>query len=104
MMYHFQIISVSHAEVPVKWVGYKRKLTTYLSAYLARPSQKYVTAGGTDTTSGLAVTKDGVCQLFLDSCTDESDARVWLHTRHSAGVKKLILSPDTDVYQHPLFS
>ncbi len=29
---------------------------------------------------------------------EEADTRIWLHTVNSAGNKKLILSPDTDVY------
>ena len=32
-------------------------------------------------------------------CTaKESDTRVWLHVVHSAGNKKLLFSPDTEVY------
>ena len=29
---------------------------------------------------------------------EESDSRIWLHVLYSAGDKKLVLSPDTDVY------
>ena len=29
---------------------------------------------------------------------EESDTRIWLHTVNSCGNRKLILSPDTDVY------
>ena len=29
---------------------------------------------------------------------EESDTRIWLHVMNSAGNKKLVLSPDTDVY------
>ena len=29
---------------------------------------------------------------------EESDTRVWLHVVHNAGNKKLLFSPDTDVY------
>ena len=32
------------------------------------------------------------------STVDESDTRIWLHSRVSAVTKKIILSPDTDVY------
>jgi len=30
--------------------------------------------------------------------TEETDYRIWLHALNSAGDKKLVLSPDTDVY------
>ena len=32
------------------------------------------------------------------SNAQESVTRIWLHVLRSAGVKKLVLSPDTDVY------
>ncbi len=46
------------------------------------------------------MTKDaGRFQLScIEFRVDESDTRVWLHVRNSAGTKKFILSPDTDVY------
>lgn len=34
----------------------------------------------------------------LWSNADEADLRVWLHCMHSQGYRKLIFSPDTDVY------
>ncbi len=34
----------------------------------------------------------------LTSNAEESDTRIWLHVLHSAGTRKLVLSPDTDVY------
>ncbi len=34
----------------------------------------------------------------LTSNAGESDTRIWLHVLHSAGTRKLVLSPDTDVY------
>ena len=34
----------------------------------------------------------------LRSNADEADLRVWLHCVHSQGQRKLIFSPDTDVY------
>ena len=33
-----------------------------------------------------------------DSDADESDTRIWIHAKYSAGSRKYILSPDTDVY------
>ena len=35
-------------------------------------------------------------QLWTNA--DEADLRVWLHCIHSTGTRKLIFSPDTDVY------
>ena len=35
---------------------------------------------------------------MLWSNADEADMRVWLHCMHSTGTRKLIFSPDTDVY------
>ena len=45
--------------------------------------QRFVTAGG-----------------FNDQFQDraEADTRIWLHVANTAGHKKLVLSPDTDVY------
>ena len=34
----------------------------------------------------------------MKSNAEESDTRIWLHIKHSAGLKKLIQSPDTDTY------
>ena len=38
------------------------------------------------------------------SNAEEADTRVWLHVKHSAGQRKLIFSPDTDVYHIGLTS
>ena len=38
------------------------------------------------------------CDSLLQSNADKTDTRIWLHVKQSAGQKKLILSPDTDVY------
>jgi len=43
-----------------------------------------------------------VCPL-LTCDAEESDTRVWLHVVHSAGTRKLLFSPDTDVYHIGLF-
>ena len=32
------------------------------------------------------------------SNAEEADTRIWLHVKHSAGNRKLIFSPDNDVY------
>lgn len=39
-----------------------------------------------------------VAEPTLHSNADEADMRLWLHCKHSAGSKKLIFSPDTDIY------
>ena len=38
------------------------------------------------------------CDNRLACNAEESDTRIWLHVVNSAGQKKLVLSPDTDVY------
>lgn len=82
-------------------------MTTFLSGYFVqniRPflteAQKYVTSGATDTFTSVLVTKGaGACAWStIESGVDESDTRLWLHLKHSAGTKKFIMSPDTDVY------
>ena len=38
------------------------------------------------------------CDSRLACNAEEADMRIWLHVIHSAGQKKLVLSPETDVY------
>ena len=85
----------------------KRALTTFLSSYitdnvkpLLQEGQRFVTSGATDTAGGVEVRNSiGKCQAPAFNCTaDESDTRIWLHVKYSAGEKKFIVSPDTDVY------
>ena len=38
------------------------------------------------------------CDNALSCNAEESDTRIWLHVINSAGTKKLVLSPDTDIY------
>ncbi len=110
---HICFVFFNDAEVPTKWQNTikcrtcKRRLTIYLSDYFVKKirtflieSQKYVTSGATETFNSVVVTKDtGVCVWSpVESRVDESDTRVWLHLKYSAGTKKFILSPDTDVY------
>ena len=47
----------------------------------------------------MCITTSGVheCPQLLCNA-EESDTRVWLHVVQSAGDKKLLFSPDTDVY------
>ena len=110
---HTCFVFFDDAEVPAKWQATvrcrvcKRKLTTYLSDYFTRrirpfltESQRYVTSGATDTSASVLVTRQEGARPWptIQSFVDESDTRIWLHLRHSAGNRKFILSPDTDVY------
>ena len=106
---HLCTIFFDDAEVPTKWQQIlkcricKRGLTIYLSSYIVNQvgpylyeTQKFITSGATDGPGGEVATSAGVCstQVFQS----ESDTRVWLHAKHSAGPHKLVISPDTDVY------
>ena len=88
----------------------KRNLVCFLSTYFTEKvklklnqQQKFVTAGGlegAERNQALFVTFNRSPQtdpnLYCNA--EESDTRIWLHTISSYGTKKLILSPDTDVY------
>ena len=88
----------------------KRQLVCFLSTYFInkvkprlRHTQRFITAGGLEgplINKALCVTNGS--QPHTDdtlACNaEESDTRIWLHVLHSAGTKKLVLSPDTDVY------
>ena len=108
-------ILFDEAEVPAKWSDTlkcrqcKRSLTKFLSAFFVKrikPSlnntQSFVTAGAMedDSNEAILVSKDLDPHPYplLKSNAEESDIRVWLHVKHSAGFKVLIQSPDTDTY------
>ena len=103
--------------IPTKWrqnvLGCrkcKRDLVCFLSHHLVhhigqylRPPQRFVTAGGFDgTLQNQAMFTEFNAHPQPDSrlvCNaEETDYRIWLHVLNSAGEKKLVLSPDTDVY------
>ena len=103
--------------VPPKWrenvLGCrrcKRKLVCFLSEYFLqkirprlRPNQTFVTTGGLKgdcRDKALQVTSGHPPTInhMLSCNADESDTRIWLHVLHSPGTRKLVLSPDTDVY------
>lgn len=103
------------AEVPTKWNDTlkcrkcKRALTKFLSSFFTKrikhslnDKQSFITAGAMADDSGEAILvgKDLDPRIYpaLTSNAEESDTRIWLHIKHSAGVKKLIQSPDTDTY------
>ena len=104
--------------IPPKWRSdilscrvCKRNLVCFLSTYFLtkiqrrlRPQQVFVTAGGFRgdyTNKALFVKSTSVqpeCKESLYCNAEESDTRIWLHVMNSTGTKKLVLSPDTDVY------
>ena len=93
----------------------KRSLICFLSEYFIEqirqrllPGQRFVTAGGfTGSLQNQAMFTE--CNLppqsdsRLTCNAEESDSRIWLHVLNSAGEKKLVLSPDTDVYNIGLY-
>ena len=88
----------------------KRNLVGFLSHHFLKkikqklqPQQRFVTAGGfSGVLSNQALftepNRTPQCDSRLACNAEESDMRIWLHVIHSAGQKKLVLSPDTDVY------
>ena len=67
------------------------------------PNQRFVTAGGfngqlRDKAMFVCMNTNKESDDTLLCNAEEADTRVWLHTTNSAGTKKLVLSPDTDVY------
>ena len=72
-----------------------------------QPQQKFVTAGGSNgalRNEALFTELNGTpqCDTRVVCNADESDTRIWLHVLNSAGQKKLVLSPETDVYHFGL--
>ena len=61
--------------------------------------QRVVTSGCYDSGKAMTISGSGVeeCPSLLCDA-EESDTRVWLHVLCSCGRKKLLYSPDTDVY------
>lgn len=104
--------------IPPKWRNdilscriCKRNLVCFLSAYFLtkiqgklRLQQIFITAGGfcgNQSNKAFFVTsisKQPQCNESLYCNAEESDTRIWLHVMNSTGTKKLVLSPDTDVY------
>lgn len=88
----------------------KRQLISYLGDCLLRltpeflqGTQKVVISGAyseEDQDLAWSTTKSAV--EVQEECyttnAEEADTRVWLHLKHSTGTKKLLFSPDTDVY------
>ena len=102
-------------EVPTKWSDTlkcrqcKRSLTKFLSAFFVKTikqslnnTQSFITAGAmeNDSDEAILVSKDLDPHPYplLRSNAEESDIRIWLHVKQSAGSKVLIQPPDTDTY------
>ena len=67
-----------------------------------RDHQKVILAGcfsGVEEDQAWEVTTRGAQPVPILSCgAEEADTRVWLHVLRSPGTRKLVCSPDTDVY------
>ena len=103
-------------KIPSKWrelLGCrtcKRLLVEYVGECILRIAPKYlqndqkVIVGGAceapDRDHAWSITNRGIERLEPSyfSNAEEADTRVWLHAKHSRGERKLIFSPDTDVY------
>ena len=102
--------------IPPKWRedvlncrNCKRSLVCFLSDYFLKKmktslqiNQRFITAGGfnNDLQGKAMYVSMNTSPLSDDTLlcnAEEADTRIWLHTLNSAGNKKLILSPDTDV-------
>lgn len=99
--------------VPPKWwlnVLNCRKCKTNLVSFFVTLFHTQNQANATTTTAGglegplrnqaLFINFKGTPQhdTHLSSNAEETDTRIWLHTINSFGQRKLIQSPDTDVY------
>ena len=88
----------------------KRNLVCFLSMYFlekmklkVHQQQKYFTAGGLEGpyknhSLFVSFNQNPKSDPCLRCNAEESDTRIWLHNVNSCGNRKLILSPDTDVY------
>ena len=105
----------AHSSVPTRWREHlsswicKRQVVVYLgiaflehAPSLLRGNQKLVMAGcfqGHAEDQAWEISQEVKQPNPLLNCTaEEADTRVWLHTFRSPGSKKLLYSPDTDVY------
>ena len=100
----------SNCCIPDKWRNVldcricKKALTVYIAEEMLQLITRYIDSNQEFITNvaqsaystTTACTK--VPQPTLWTNADEADLRVWLHCVHSQGQRKLIFSPDTDVY------
>ena len=101
---------VSKTTIPTNWRAFlacrqcKQALTSYLGHEFLCIIPKYLSGDQmficNRRENAQSVTNRGQIlpcpQLWTNA--DEADMRVWLHCIHSTGLRKLIFSPDTDVY------
>lgn len=82
----------------------KRKLVLFLGNFFKRAtgsmlSLSWLAASREKQNEAWAVTTTGKESILtLKSDAEEADTRVWLHALRSGGTRKLICSPDTDVF------
>ena len=110
---HYEFYNLT--TVPSKWRDClhcrhcKRQLVLYLgqafqkiAADYLRGQQELVIAGcfgGEHSKNAIGITQFSCNTIPALQCNaEESDTRVWLHAFQSVGHKKLVVSPDTDVY------
>ena len=105
------------ANVPTEWRSKllncrkcKRALCVFLCTEMLTQAPKLLSANQTLSTAGgflgqerslcWSVQRHGQPQplLYLRSNAEETDLRIWLHCTRSAGSRKMLYSPDTDVY------
>ena len=96
--------------IPARWRGllscrqYKLKLTHYTANAMLDIAPSFLSDDQEFITNIAEVAystnsdKEKLPRPTLYSNTDESDNRIWLHCVHSHGTKKLLYSPDTDIY------
>ncbi len=112
---HWHVDFTDASTIPSAWREHllcracKRRLVVYLGQAFQnhipgklRSSQKLVLAGcyegHAEDQAWEVTTSDCQPNPVLSSSAEEADTRVWLHVLHSAGMRKLVYSPDTDVY------
>ena len=96
--------------IPDKWRALlscrkcKHRLSGYVATTMLEYAPRFMTANQEFITNIKEVaysTNHGNERLprpCFYSNADEADSRVWLHCIHSSGTRKLIFSPDTDIY------
>ena len=105
-------VQLQHSqEIPHKWRELlscrkcKRNLTIYIATAMLESAPGFLTGEQEFITNiqeiaySINCEKEKLPRPCYYSNADESDTRVWLHCIHAVGPRKLIYSPDTDVYQ-----
>jgi DNA-directed RNA polymerase subunit M/transcription elongation factor TFIIS len=113
---HVHVVITEDEEIPSNWRDNiincrdcKQNLCHFLGTYLLvsiqnilQQNQEFLTSGAfTDEKRNKCLSvKNGAYSVVphLESNSEETDLRVWLHCKHAYGSKILIYSPDTDIY------